>query len=148
MVGLLQQGQLRRFTEALGSAAEYVVGYASWWPDTVPGSPGKKQFVAKYQKRHGTKPTYLVSYGYAGMQIMAAAVKQAGSFDPEKIRAALADISVPTVRGVFKANEKGMSLIESIAFQIQNGKNLLVWPGNIAQTQVLAMPKWEDRGRK
>ncbi len=76
------------------------------------------------------------------------AVKEAGSFDPEKIRAALAALSVQTIRGTYKANEQGMSLIESIAFQIQNGKRLLVWPKHVAQTRVLPMPKWDERGKK
>ena len=148
MLGVLQQAQLPQFTEALGGAAEYVVGYATWWPDPVLGYPGIKEFVEKYEKLYGKKPTYHVSYGYAGMQVMEAAVKEATSFEPEKIREALATISAHTIRGIYKANEQGMSPIESVAFQIQNGKRLLVWPEHVAQTKVLLMPKWEDRGKK
>jgi len=148
MVGMRSHAQLPQFTEGLGSLAEYVVGYASWWPDPVLGYPGIKEFIEKYQKRYGKLPTYHVTYGPAGMQIMEAAVKEAGSFEPEKIREALATISVHTIRGLFKPNELGMSPIESIAFQIQNGKRLLVWPEHIAQTKVLLMPKWEDRAKK
>ncbi len=145
MVGMRAHAQLPQFTEGLGSLAEYVVGYASWWPDPVLGYPGIKEFVEKYQKRYGKLPTYHVTYGPAGMQIMEAAVKAAGSFDPEKVRNALATISVHTIRGLYKANEQGMSPIESVAFQIQNGKRLLVWPEHAAQTKVLLMPKWEER---
>ena len=145
MLGMLQHAQLAKFTEGLGSLAEYVVGYASWWPDPVLGYPGIKEFVEKYQKRYGKLPTYHVTYGYAGMQIMEAAVKEAGSFDPEKVREALANISVLTIRGLFKPNEQGMSPIESVAFQIRNGKRPLVWPEHAAQTKVLVMPKWEER---
>ena len=148
MFGALQHAQLTKFTEELGGAAEYVVGYASWWPDPVLGYPGIKEFVEKYEKRHNKLPTYHVTYGYAGMQIMEAAVKEAGSFDPEKVRVALASISVLTIRGLYKANEQGMSPIEGVAFQIQNGKRLLVWPEHAAQTKVLLMPKWEDRAKK
>ncbi len=128
--------------------AEYVVGYSSWWPDPVLGYPGIKEFTEKYQKRYTKLPTYHVTYGYAGLQIMEAAVKEAGSFEPEKVREALATISVLTIRGLFKPNEQGMSPIESVAFQIQNGKRLLVWPEHAAQTKVLLMPKWEDRAKK
>ncbi len=125
-----------------------MVGYATWWPDPVLGYPGIKEFVEKYEKRYNKLPTYHVTYGYAGMQIMEAAVKDAGSFDPEKIREALALISVHTIRGVYKANEQGMSPIVSVAFQIQNGKRLLVWPAHVAQAKVLLMPKWADRAKK
>ncbi len=93
-------------------------------------------------------PTYHVTYGYSGLQIMEAAVKEAGSFEPEKIRDVLASISVLTIRGLYKANEQGMSPVVSVAFQIQNGKRLLVWPEHVAQTKVLLMPRWEDRAKK
>ena len=148
MVGVRQHVQLLRFTEDLGSLAEYVVGYASWWPSPLLGYPGIMEFVEKYQKRHNKLPTYHVTYGYAGMQIMEAAVKEAGSFEPEKVREALATISAHTIRGVYKANEQGMSPIESVAFQIRNGKRLLVWPEHVVQTKVLLMPKWGDRAKK
>ncbi len=145
MFGALQHAFLPQFTEGLGGAAEYVVGYASWWPDPVLGSPGIKEFVEKYEKRYGKLPTYHVSYGYAGMQIMEAATKAAGSFEPEKVRDALATISVFTIRGLYKPNELGMSPVESVAFQIQDGKRLRVWPEHVVQTKVLSMPKWEER---
>ena len=90
------------------------------------GHPGKKEFVEKYEKRFGEEPTFHSSEGYAAMQIMEAAVKAAGSFDPEKVREALATISANTIRGVYKANEQGMSPIEGVAFQIQNRKHVLV----------------------
>ncbi len=110
--------------------------------------PGIAEFVENYQKRYGQLPTYHVTYGYAGMQIMEAAVKEAGSFDPEKVRDALATISVLTIRGLFKPDQQGMSPIVPVAFQIQNGKRLLVWPEHVAQTKVLLMPKWEARAKK
>ena len=148
MVGVLLHAQLAKFTEGLGGAAEYVVGFSSWWPSPLLGYPGIKEFVEKYQKRYGKLPTYHVTYGYAGMQIMEAAVKEAGSFDPEKVREALATISVMTIRGVYKANEQGMSSIEAVAFQIRNGKRLLVWPEHVAEAKVLPMPKWAERAKK
>ncbi len=39
------------------------------------------------------------------MQIFVAAVKKAGSFDPEKIREAVASITVETITGLYKAND-------------------------------------------
>ncbi len=104
--------------------------------------------MEKYEKRYGVKPNYLGASGYAGMQIMEAAVKDAGSFDPEKIRDALASIAVYTVRSPYKANEKGMSPIDGLAFQIRNGERVIVWLEHAAEAKALPMPKWEDRGEK
>ena len=69
------------------------------------------------------------------MQIFVAAVQEAGSFDPEKIREALASITVETLTGLYKANEQDHSPIDSVAFQIQNGNRVIVWPEHVAEAK-------------
>ena len=137
-----------KFVEELGGTAEYVMGFAQWMPKPVLGHPGIKEFVEKYEKRFGEKPNSQAALGYTGMQITEAAVKKAGSFDPEKIRDALATIRVETIRGRWKANEQGLSTIEGLTIQIQNGKRVIVWPATMAEPRFLPMPKWEDRAKK
>ncbi len=148
MVAVLRDAEAPEFVEALGSTAEYVVGFSYWEPNPVLGYPGIKEFVANYEKRYGEKPEFHASAGFAMMQITVAAVKAAGSFDPEKVHTALASISVETIRGTYKANERGMSHMEPLAFQIRNGKRLIVWPPHKSEAKVLPMPKWEERGKK
>ncbi len=80
--------------------------------------------------------------------MLEAEVKYAGSFDPKKVRDALASITVQTVRGTYKANEQGMSSIDGLTFQIQNGKRVIVWPATMSEAKFLPMPKWEDRAKK
>ena len=41
-----------------------------------------------------------------------------------------------------------MSPIDGLAIQIQNGKHVIVWPVYQAEAKVVAMPKWEERGKK
>ncbi len=138
-----------KFVEELGSLAEYVVGNSSWEPKPhLLGHPGIKEFIGNYERRFGKTPNYHASGGYSAMQIFVAAVKKAGSFDPEKIREALASITVQTVRGRWKANEQGLSTIEGLTFQIQNGKRVIVWPATMAAARFLPMPRWADRGKK
>lgn len=104
------------------------------------GSPSSL-FAGRWRDVHAADGNVL-------MQILKAVVKAAGSFDPEKIRNALASITVPTIRGTYKANEQGMSPIEPLAFQIRNGKRLIVWPAHAAEAKFLPMPRWEDRAKK
>ncbi len=59
----------------------------------------------------------------------------AGSFDPEKIREALASITVETTTGLYKAYEPSHSPIDSVAFQIQTGKRVIVWPEHVAEAK-------------
>ena len=64
------------------------------------------------------------------------------------MRNALASITVDTVLGPWKANEQGMSPIEGVTFQIQNGKRVIVWPPHLTEARFLPMPKWEDKAKK
>ena len=138
-----------KFVEELGSAAEFTVGPAPWVPKPALGHPGIREFIDKYERRHGVKPNYHVAGTWAEMQVIEAAVKEAGSFDPEKVRNALASISVYTMRGQYKANEQGRSApSEGVVIQIQNGKRVIVWPKRFAEAKLLLMPKWEDRAKK
>ena len=86
-----------------------------------------------------------------GLLVTEAAVKEAGSFDSEKVRDAMASIAVYaayTVRGLYKPNEQGMSPMDGLATQIRNGKRLIVWPNRFAEVKALPMPNWEDRAKK
>ena len=140
---------LPEFVEELGGTAEYVLTRVSW--ELTPALmryPDVRMFSENYEKRHGTKPTGHVAAGYAAMQVLEAAVKKAGNFDPKKIRDALASMTVQTVRGPWKADERGMGTFESLTIQIQNGKRVVVWPAHMAEARFLPMPRWEDREKK
>ena len=132
---------LPKFVEELGSMAEYVVGNSQWEPKPILGHPGIKEFIGNYERRFGKTPNYHAAGGYSALQIFAAAVKRAGRFDPEKVREALASIEVQAIRGRWKANEKGLSTIEGLTIQIQNGKRVIVSPAHQAEARFLPMPK-------
>jgi branched-chain amino acid transport system substrate-binding protein len=139
---------LPKFVEELGSTAEYVLGFSSWEPKPALGYPGMKEFIEKYEKRYGVKPNYHAARGYEELQIMEAAVKHAGSFDPERVRDALASIRVETIGGPWKVDEQGLSNREGLTFQIQNGERVIVWPAHKAEARFLPMPRWEERPKE
>ncbi|HET6507906.1 MAG TPA: ABC transporter substrate-binding protein [Baekduia sp.] len=56
-------------------------------------------FVADYKKANGTDPYYVPADTYMAAQILFAAVKKAGSVDPQKVKAAMKDLSVPDLSG-------------------------------------------------
>ena len=138
-----------KFIKELGGLAEYVVARASWLPNPALGHPGIAEFVKNYEKRYGEEPTYHSANGYIQMQLTAAAVKEAGSLEPEKVREALATMAVYTIKGPWKADERGESRNAHhsghIIYQIQNGKRLIVWPRRLAEAKALPMPRWEER---
>ena len=73
-------------------------------------------------------------------------MKNAGSFDPEKLRTAMADVTVETVAGLRTPDAQGLSTIEGLTFQIQKGQRVIVWPKQMAEAKyILPMPRWDER---
>jgi len=138
---------LPKFAEQLGASAEYVLGYSQWEPlPEVLKHPGMKEFIEAYEKRFGEKPNYHAGNAYGALQVTEAAIKKAGSFDNEKLREALATISVHSVFGHYKVDAKGMNNHEGLTFQILQGQRKVVWPEKFAQTKAeLPIPEWSKR---
>ena len=137
---------LPRFTEELKETAEFVFGFSPWEPKPVLGHPGMIQFIGNYEKRYGVKPNYHAASAYAAIQILEAAVKDVGGFDPQKVRDALSSITVSTIMGSYKADAQGLSFIEGLTFQIQKGDRVIVWPKHMAEARyILPMPRWDER---
>ena len=137
---------LPKFVEELGGTAEFVLGFSNWEPRPILGHPGLNEFIASYEKRYGVKPNYHAARGYTSLQILEAAVKNAGSFDPEKLRTAMADVTVETVAGLRTPDAQGLSTIEGLTFQIQKGQRVIVWPKQMAEAKyILPMPRWDER---
>lgn len=137
---------LPRFAKDLGPTAEYVLGFSQWEPVLALGHPGMKEFIDAYKAAYGEAPNYHAGTAYAAMQIFEAAVNDAGSFDNEAIRDALAKIKVETVIGSYKVNEEGLNSHQGLTFQIQDGKRVIVWPPEQAEAKPrLPMPPWDQR---
>jgi len=139
---------LPKYVQELGSTAEFVLSFSSWEPKLVLGYPGMTEFIESYERRYGAKPNYHNATGYTVMQILEAAVNDAGSFDPQEVRNAMASIAVETVHGHWKPNAQGLSTGKALTIQIQNGKRMIVWPAHMAEARFLPMPKWEGRATK
>jgi branched-chain amino acid transport system substrate-binding protein len=138
---------LPNFAEQLGPTAEYVLGFSQWEPlPDILKNPGMKEFVADYEKRYGEKPNYHAGGAYGALQVTEAAIKQAKSFDSQKLRDALASIEMTTVFGRYKVDEKGMNDHEGLTFQIIEGQRRIVYPEKWAETKAeLPTPEWSKR---
>ncbi|MPZ32743.1 MAG: ABC transporter substrate-binding protein [Rhodospirillales bacterium] len=138
---------LPQFAEQLGDSAEYILGFSQWEPlPDILKHPGMKEFIAEYEKRYGEKPNYHAGGTYGALQVTEAALKQAGSFDSQKLRDALASIETTTVFGRYKVNDKGMNDHEGLTFQILKGERRVVFPEQWAETKAkLPIPEWSKR---
>ena len=89
----------RQAMRALGAAIpEHAIAWdrAPFWAET---GPGFKEFMADYHVKAGTWPSAWAIMGYSAVQVWAYGVWKAGSFDADKVAAALSGATVPTIRG-------------------------------------------------
>jgi branched-chain amino acid transport system substrate-binding protein len=84
---------------ALGGQAP--AGAIAW--DRAPfwtvNTPAMRQFVSQFKAAYGDYPNEFAIIGYTAVQGWAYAVKHANSFATDKVTAALAGATVPTIRG-------------------------------------------------
>lgn len=120
------------FGRTLGPVAEGVFGSTTWWPSLK--TKGNADFVASFEKTFGRTPVYHSAEAYASLQVLAAAVRQVGSLDQAKIRAALGSMRRDTVVGTFRLDPEGRQVgYSSYLMQWQDGVQKLVWPKAVAE---------------
>ena len=106
--------------EMAGTAAEGVITSAYW--SLSADTPGNRAFVQNYRTKYGTDPDGWAAFGYANVQVLAAAIRDAGSVNPRAIRDALAAIDVPTILGQFSFDPNGDPTYPVIVMVVANGK--------------------------
>lgn len=134
------------FAQSLGAAADYVLGPSMWEPELK--TPGNKEFFDSYKKKWNREPDYHSATGFAGGQILEAAVKKANSLDREKLRDALSTLETTTMLpGKYKVDETGMQTAHTpVVIQWQGKEKPMVWPDTLATGKVkLPMPPWKSR---
>jgi branched-chain amino acid transport system substrate-binding protein len=93
-----------RMLQVAGRAAEGAVSGVAWTLDAY--TPGNQAFVRAYREQYGVDPGQFAAQAYAGVHLLATAIKQARSRDPRAIRDALARLrNVDTVLGKFSFDE-------------------------------------------
>ncbi len=133
------------FGQNLGLDAEGVMGNTQWEPTLK--LPGVKEFAEKYNQKYGHEPGYHAGGGYGTGQVLEAAVKKAGSTDPDKVRAALFALDIVTTFGRFKVDATGKQIGKpAYAVQWLAGERHIVLPVEAA-TAKAAYP-FKDWGKR
>lgn len=132
------------FVARLGQAAEYAVGIAPY--DLRARTRGNAEFVQAYKKKWSTEPGAIAAEGYAAAKLLEEAVRRAGSFDQEKLRAALAALNTETPIGAYKVARSGAQTgAQPLLTQVQRGRREVVWPAAYATAKWQPYPAWEER---
>jgi branched-chain amino acid transport system substrate-binding protein len=144
MESSLPYGLLPEFYQRLGKDAEFVYS-ATFWEPGLP-NPGNREFVAAYEKEFNRAPAVQSANSYAGCQILAEAVRRAGTTDSEKLREALLSLKMKTILGDFAVDERGFQVGQkAVTIQWQDGKRVVVWPDELASKPRFPAPAWANR---
>jgi len=121
------------FPTTLGRLAEGVLGSSQWTPEVAGRDPWfgtAKDYVKTYGARfRGEIPQYHAAEATAACLALVVGVEKAGSTNPDKVRDAVAAISMESFFGLIDFNEKGQNDAKPmLVIQIQKGKPVTVWP--------------------
>jgi branched-chain amino acid transport system substrate-binding protein len=121
--------------EKLG-AGNYIAGMALWTAEN--GHPASRRFVQRYRERFNEEPSsYWAPLAYTNLITVADAIRRAGTLDMAALSTAMkaTDYEGPIgIRLTFKRSiyGKNQGFTRLIAFQWQNGKQVVVWPQEVA----------------
>ncbi|HEY8369849.1 MAG TPA: ABC transporter substrate-binding protein [Thermodesulfobacteriota bacterium] len=105
-----------------------------------------KAIQEKFLKGTTSKPNSDNAYGYDGIMNIADVLTRAGSLDPKKISDAFATLDRRGLLGRYKFDPKNHTVIAGPDYipvptaQIQNGKNVIVWPATVKAGEYRTQP--------
>jgi branched-chain amino acid transport system substrate-binding protein len=136
---------LSTYWPAMGKDANYIISDGNWC-ESMP-YPGNDRVVKDYRAKYPGVSSIGIPVGcaYAAMQILAKAIEMAGTLDREKLRNTIAKVEMMTVRGPIKFRENGSAIIKYGFRQWQDGKNVQIYPKEVATAKVLLAPPWDKR---
>ena len=107
--------------EPAGDAAEGAITFTSWI--STADTPGNQAFVQNYQSAYGIEPDVWAAQSYATVYILAKAIADVQSADPNVIRDALANITdFDTILGQFSFNAVGDAVYDPIVLIVKDGQ--------------------------
>ncbi len=126
---------VREFGGALRADAEGIMGVAPWKRSAR--MPGSQDFSFRYRRKYGYSPSYHAVYGYAGGQVLEAAVRLAGSLEKDKVREQLGTMKFRSLLGHYRVDARGEQTAKQIFLtQWQDGRRELILPENVAESPV------------
>lgn len=133
------------YGNAMGKDADYVISDGNW--DETMKFPGNDRVVKDYRTQYPSVSSIGIPVGcaYSAVQILARAIETAGTLDREKIRDTIGKVEMMTVRGPIKFKENNSAFIVYGFRQWQRGKNVQIWPKELAVGEFRLAPPWDKR---
>ena len=127
-----------KFTDTYGTAAD---GFFDINYRYNPNSDEADYLLREYRERYGEEIPVCAIYGYESIMVIADALKRAGTTDHEKLRDALAETNITDhllPQGEIVFDEAGENINSAgVLIQIQNGKQVIVFPKEYAEGEII-----------
>ena len=127
------------FATQAGQASDHIVCTANWTP-TVPYRDAGT-FNEKFIGRYKTPPEHYGAEAYAGVTVIADALKRTKVPGPKNVRDALAKTNLMTVLGPVKFisynNKSQQNKLPAFLVQWLNGQLQIVWPPKMAKKKIV-----------
>jgi branched-chain amino acid transport system substrate-binding protein len=133
-----------KIAESLGKVAEGVLCASQWdrhlsYKDKWFGSGD--EYAQRFEKEFSYPAPYQAAESTASVLVFADAFARAGSFDPDKVRDAIASTDLMTFYGPIKFDPTGKNVAKPmVLYQVQGGDYKVVAPTKWAETK-LAWPR-------
>jgi branched-chain amino acid transport system substrate-binding protein len=127
---LIRAPDVPTWSEGLGTNGDYVTFMPGW--HSAMAFEGVEELNADHVEMMGRPSDPIVGPSYALIQILAAAIEDAGTLDRDAIRDSIAATDMETVIGPVTFNEDGTGNVVTAILQYQNGRPELVWPAEFA----------------
>lgn len=114
---------------AMGEDAEGAFTFSYWEIRDDIKMPGALEFIESYKALYKEKPSYFAARAYASAEILAQAIKRAGSTDPQAVSDILYKLNLQTFIGRYQVDRTGVQPKNfPMVVQWQKGKREIVWP--------------------
>jgi len=102
------------------NAAEGSITSTSWI--AAVDTPENRKFLRNYREKYNREPGSFAALSYVSVYIMAEAISNASSTNPQAIRNAMADIRLNTFLGEFYFDRDGDAVYEPVVARVKDGK--------------------------
>ena len=120
----------REFGDTLQEDSSGIMGVVAWMRSGK--VPMAYDFSFRYKEKFGVNAAVHAAYGYAGGQVLEAAVRLAGTFEHDAVREQLRTMVFRSLLGDYRVDESGRQLAKrTFVLQWQGPFRLLVQPADI-----------------
>ncbi len=142
LFGMLLGPTHPQFVPSLGPIANGILEPVQWapnmkWKDEIFGMTAR-EWAEMFREEFGYWPDYHPPQSFAALEVYHRAIQKAGTFDPARVRDAIAQTDIQTAYGPVKFDQRGVNVGKTMAvIQLQGNVPVVVYPSGVAEQRLI-----------